>query len=102
MEVSAPMLMWLSHATTAIDQYLLLLEHVGVFPQAQLAEQLRQVRPFERGLETAAIAPADRRDTVHVVTAAQIVLCSCQSKYVTGRQDKQKVIIKDFHRKLSL
>ena len=71
-------------ATAAIGQYLLLLEHVSVFPQAQLAEQLRQVRPFERGLETAAVAPGDRGDTVHVVTAAQIVLRSCQSEAVTG------------------
>lgn len=57
--------------------YLLLLEDVGVFPQAQFTEELRQVGTFERRVQAAAVAAGDRGDAVHVVAAAEVMLDSC-------------------------
>lgn len=59
--------------------YLLLLEDVCVLPQAQVAEELRQVRAFQRRVQAAAVAAAQRGDAVHVVAAAQVMLRSCVS-----------------------
>lgn len=54
----------------------MLLEDVRVLPQAQLAEELRQVRTFQRRVQAAAVAAGYRRDAVHVVAAAEIMLCN--------------------------
>lgn len=63
-----------------ILHYLLLLEDVRVLPQAQLAEQLRQVGAFQRRAQAAAVAASDWGDAVHVVAAAEVMLCSCPYK----------------------
>ncbi len=53
--------------------YLLLLEDVCVFAETKFAEQLREICSFERWTERAAIA-ARHGDTVHIITAAKILL----------------------------
>lgn len=58
-------------------QYLLLLEDICVFPQAQLAEELGQVWTFQRRVQAATVAAGYRRDAVHVIAAAEIMLCGC-------------------------
>lgn len=67
--------------------YLLLLEDVCVLPQAQFAEQLWQVGAFQRRVQTAAVAASYRGDAVHVVAAAEVMLCSCPSR---GRVKNEK------------
>lgn len=52
---------------------LLLLEHVCVFAQTKLAEELRQIRSLKQTVEVTAIASCQRGDAVHVVTATEIV-----------------------------
>lgn len=52
---------------------LLLLEDVCVFAQAQFAEELREVRAFERAVQVTAIASCQRGDAVHVIATAEIV-----------------------------
>lgn len=61
----------------ALSSYLLLLENVCVLPQAQVAEELRQVRALQRRVQAAAVAATQRGDAVHVVAATQVMLCSC-------------------------
>lgn len=58
---------------------LLLLEDICVLSQAQLAEELRQVRAFERAVEVTAVASRQRGDAVHVIATAEIVL-RCKAK----------------------
>lgn len=53
---------------------LLLLEYIYVFAQTKFAEQLGQIRSLEQAVKAAAVAPRQRGDAVHVVTAAEIVL----------------------------
>lgn len=53
---------------------LLLLEDVCVFAQAQFAKELREVRAFERAVQVTAIASCQRRNAVHVIATAEIVL----------------------------
>lgn len=63
-----------------VRQYLLLLEDVRVLPQAQFAEELRQVGALHRGVQAAAVAAGHRGDAVHVAAAAaEVMLCSCPS-----------------------
>lgn len=52
----------------------MLLEDVGVFAQAQFAEELREVRAFERAVQVTAIASRQRGNAVHVIATAEIVL----------------------------
>lgn len=52
---------------------LLLLEDVCVFAQAQFAEELREVRAFERAVQVTAIASCQRGNAVHVIATAEIV-----------------------------
>lgn len=52
---------------------LLLLEDVCVFAQAQLAEELGEVRAFERAVQVTAVASRERGNAVHVIAAAEIV-----------------------------
>lgn len=56
---------------------LLLLEHVCVFAQAKLAEELGQIRSLKQTVEVTAIASCQRGNAVHVVTATEIVF-SCK------------------------
>jgi len=68
-------------------RYLLLLEDVRVLPQAQRAEQLGQVRAFQRRVQAAAVAAGYRGDAVHVVAAAEVMLCSCSSERQKPRKN---------------
>lgn len=54
--------------------YLLLLEDVCVFPQTQLAEKFWQVGAFQGRVQAAAVASSYRRNGVHVVATAEVML----------------------------
>lgn len=72
--------------------YLLLLEDICVLPQAQLAEQLGQVRALQRWVQAAAVAASHRRNAVHVVAAAEVMLCSCSLADLTKKRKTHKMM----------
>lgn len=67
---------WISQRDKRLQVNLLLLEDVGVFAQSQSAEELGQVRTFNRGAQTRRLAATHERDTLHIVTAAQVLIHS--------------------------